>query len=381
MNMDGKDNRKLIEALVQSPVFRNFERSFTEATGLAVALVPVESWHLTFCGHRKENGFCALLSACRRASAMCLETQEKLTAGATRMARTITCSAGLRETAVPVRVGDKLVGFLRTGQVFQSAPSAKEFQQLERLAKSWEIPQDGDTLRALYLKTPVVARKQYNAMAGLLDIFAEHLGVLSNQLLLQQSVINTGPTVIARARAFIEEHFAEPLSLKQVAAASFTSPFYFCKAFKRTTGLTFTAFVGRLRIEKAKNLLLNPNYRVSEIGFAVGFQSLTHFNRKFSQYVGQSPTNYRLRIQGSLAVGPAAGARIGTSRARAVINGTALSGSPIPVRPTRRTLGNEWFPSPNMARPGAGKRAAGDCAHNPRRTEFINTQPSRKRKD
>ena len=48
-----------------------------------------------------------------------------------------------------------------------------------------------------------------------------------------------------------------------------------------------------MRIEKSKNLLLNPNLRVSEIAYEVGFQSLTHFNRVFLRIVGRSPTAFR----------------------------------------------------------------------------------------
>jgi AraC-like DNA-binding protein len=67
--------------------------------------------------------------------------------------------------------------------------------------------------------------------------------------------------------------------------------------FKRTTGLTFTNFLSRVRIESSKNLLSNPQLRVSEIAYAAGFQSLTHFNRVFQTMVGQSPTEYRLKVQ------------------------------------------------------------------------------------
>jgi AraC-like DNA-binding protein len=49
-------------------------------------------------------------------------------------------------------------------------------------------------------------------------------------------------------------------------------------------------------VEKAKNLLLNPNLRISEIAYEVGFQSLTHFNRVFKKIVRQSPTEYRGRL-------------------------------------------------------------------------------------
>jgi AraC-like DNA-binding protein len=63
--------------------------------------------------------------------------------------------------------------------------------------------------------------------------------------------------------------------------------------FRKSTGLNFTDYVSRIRVEKAKNLLLNHNLRVSEIAYEVGFQSLTHFNRVFKKVMGQSPTDYR----------------------------------------------------------------------------------------
>jgi AraC-like DNA-binding protein len=52
-----------------------------------------------------------------------------------------------------------------------------------------------------------------------------------------------------------------------------------------------------VRIESAKNLLLNPNLRISEIAYQVGFQSLTHFNRVFKKIVGQAPTEYRANLK------------------------------------------------------------------------------------
>ncbi len=104
------------------------------------------------------------------------------------------------------------------------------------------------------------------------------------------------PRVITRAKEFILEHQGEELSLGQVARAVNTSTYYFCKLFKRVTGINFTDYLSRVRIEKAKNLLLNPSLRISEIAFEVGFQSLTHFNRVFKKIIGQSPTQYREQL-------------------------------------------------------------------------------------
>jgi AraC-like DNA-binding protein len=75
------------------------------------------------------------------------------------------------------------------------------------------------------------------------------------------------------------------------------SSFYFCKMFKKFAGVNFTEYVSRIRIEKARNLLLNPNLRISEIAYEVGFQSLTHFNRVFKKVLGQSPTDFRVHLK------------------------------------------------------------------------------------
>jgi AraC-like DNA-binding protein len=69
--------------------------------------------------------------------------------------------------------------------------------------------------------------------------------------------------------------------------------------FKKVTGINFTDYLSRVRIEKSKNLLLNPNLRVSEIAYEVGFQSLTHFNRVFKKILGQAPTEYRAQLLGT----------------------------------------------------------------------------------
>ncbi|HSU55662.1 MAG TPA: AraC family transcriptional regulator, partial [Candidatus Dormibacteraeota bacterium] len=119
----------------------------------------------------------------------------------------------------------------------------------------------------------------------------------SNQVLVQNE--NAEPPVITRAREYIHEHQSENLRLGQVARAVNTSTFYFCKMFKKVTGINFTHYLSRVRIEKSKNLLLNPNLRVSEIAFEVGFQSLTHFNRVFKRILGQSPTEYRSQLLGN----------------------------------------------------------------------------------
>lgn len=277
-----------------SKIFRDYERAFTEATGLPVSLRPVESWQLPLHGKKNESPFCDILSSKSRACAVCLQVQESLAEKAQNEPASVICPVGLCDTAVPVRLGDRLIGFLQTGQVFSKPPTEAQYQKARKMAEQWGICEDEEKLRKAYFSTRVVPQRRHESVMKLLAIFAQHLSMLSNQLMLQQET--SEPPIIRRAKEYIHEHQSDDLSLGQVARAVNTSTFYFCKMFKKVTGINFTDYLSRVRIEKSKNLLLNPNLRVSEIAFEVGFQSLTHFNRVFKKILGQSPTEYRAQL-------------------------------------------------------------------------------------
>ena len=165
---------------------------------------------------------------------------------------------------------------------------------MARLVTAWGVEVDKEQLKRAYFDSRVLGPKEHDAIVKLLAIFAQHLAMVSNQVVVHQS--HPEPTMITKAKDYIQEHQAEDLSLGQVAKAVNTSTFYFCKVFKKSTGINFTDYVSRVRIEKAKNLALNPNLRISEIAFEVGFQSLTHFNRVFKKITGLSPTEYRAQL-------------------------------------------------------------------------------------
>ena len=295
-NGNGHANRALVEALVGSRIYQEYERAFSETTGLPVALRPVESWQLPHHGKRNESPFCQLLAQRSRACGACLQVQESLSERAIQEPHTVTCPIGMCDTAVPVRLGDRLIGFLQTGQVFRKKPTAVQFERASKQVAEWGVDVDREQLREAFFGTQVVPHKRHESVIKLLTIFAQHLSMLSNQVVVQQD--NAEPPVITRAKEYIHEHQTEELSLGQVAKSVNTSTFYFCKMFKKVTGINFTDYLSRVRIEKSKNLLLNPNLRVSEIAFEVGFQSLTHFNRVFKKILGQSPTEYRAQLLG-----------------------------------------------------------------------------------
>jgi AraC-like DNA-binding protein/ligand-binding sensor protein len=291
---NGTGNRALIAALVNSRIYREYEQAFTDLTGLPVALQPVETWQLPHHGKQNENPFCSLMSQKSRTCAACLQVQERLCEKAAHEPRTVMCPVGLCDTAVPVRLSDKLIGFLQTGQIFRKQPGKAQFARAARLVAEWGIKVDRAALQKAYFAGKVVNDTQHESTVKLLAIFAQHLAIVSNQVIIQQE--NAEVPVIKKAKEYIREHQAERISLGTVAKAVNMSAFYFCKMFKKAAGINFTDYLTRVRIERARNLLLNPNLRISEIGFEVGFQSLTHFNRVFKKIAGQSPTDYRAQL-------------------------------------------------------------------------------------
>ena len=287
-------NGQLIETLKNSPMYEGYQRAFTEATGLPITLRPAVTWQLPLHGVRGENGFCAMTAEKSKTCSACLHLQEKLAESAKDEACTMTCPYGLSETAVPVKLGQETIGFLQTGQVMKSKPTQAGFRRAVEEAGKLGVDIDNERARAAFMDTAVLPQRKIESVTELLKIFADHLSMKSNQIAVQTA--NAEPPVITRAKQYIEEHHAEDISLGEVAKSVHTSLYYFCKIFKKHTGIHFTEYVSRVRVEKAKNLLLNPNLRISEIAYEVGFQSLTHFNRVFKKIVRQSPTEFRGRL-------------------------------------------------------------------------------------
>lgn len=92
---------------------------------------------------------------------------------------------------------------------------------------------------------------------------------------------------------YIQHHLEEPLSLEQLARYVSYSPFHFARIFKERTGLSPMYYVSSLRLQKAKQLLLQTNLSVRDIGMEIGQQSLGTFTTRFTDRVGISPGLFR----------------------------------------------------------------------------------------
>ena len=294
MKDHAESNARTLQVLSESEMYQDYERAFTEGTGLPLSLHRPDMLQMVHYARKRENPFCSLMAKVKQSCAACYAMQHKLEAEAQLEPKTLKCFAGLCETAVPVRVGENLIAFLQTGQILLHRPDKARFNRVAATLLKWGAEIDVKKLEEAYFNTRVLTPKQYAALIRLLDTFAKHLASCGESLVLH-SRQNTSPA-IERARRYIEDHSCEELSLTAVGREVNMSAAYFSEKFKEMSGIKFVDYVGRTRIEKARNLLQNPNLRISEIAFEVGFQSLSQFNRAFKEVVGEAPRDHRSKV-------------------------------------------------------------------------------------
>lgn len=98
---------------------------------------------------------------------------------------------------------------------------------------------------------------------------------------------------VERAIETMWDRYEEPLSLDEIANTAILSKFYFSRVFRSITGTSPGRFLSAVRLQQAKNLLLETNLSVTEISFRVGYNSLGTFTSRFTHSVSHSPARYR----------------------------------------------------------------------------------------
>lgn len=126
---------------------------------------------------------------------------------------------------------------------------------------------------------------------GLILLLRENAGDLP------ASIVEREPEdpAICRAKEFMEAHYAEDISVRDIASNVGYSPEYLTKRFGQFTGVPLHAYLMRLRIKKAKELLKYEEASIKEVTLLTGFKSVHHFSRAFKEIEGLPPATWRDR--------------------------------------------------------------------------------------
>jgi AraC-like DNA-binding protein/ligand-binding sensor protein len=291
-------DRKLLEAIQSSSLYRSYQEAFRSATGMPLFLRSADPVQIPRAAERREqNEFCQALSALPGAGEACREAHARLCSQKSERGTGCSgvCFARMRESAIPLRCGGTTIGWLWTGQVFVSEGEKRSFDSVAVvLGAAGCGPSELRKLRSVWEATPELTPDKYRSVLVLLEAFARQLGELANRLVLESRPQE--PAVITKARRYVHDHLTDRLTLEEIARHAGVSPHHFCKIFRRAVGINLIDYINRSRVELATQMLSKPDARVSEIAFEVGYQSLSQFNRSFRHVTGSSPTEFRRRL-------------------------------------------------------------------------------------
>lgn len=297
-------NQSLFDALARSRIVRSFVESFPIATGFVLKLQPATGDREMIPFGGLANPFCNLVSCNSEAKEVCQKTFRAIRdqVAETHLPGRSSCFAGLTHVAIPVISGGEHIATIYGGQLMVQKPTKQAFDKVARKLSCLGLGEQLSALEDAWFNTPVVTEAQIQAITYLLENFAARISRYAASKILETSEGESA--AVKRAKDFMQRRYAEPLTMPEVARHLNMSPSTFGKMFKRESGLTFTQYLGRFRVEKSKAMLVNPSHTIRIIAFQSGFDSISQFNRSFRQYAGMSPSEYRASLAGAETVVP-----------------------------------------------------------------------------
>ncbi|UJF31758.1 response regulator transcription factor [Paenibacillus hexagrammi] len=112
-------------------------------------------------------------------------------------------------------------------------------------------------------------------------------------LLMQEEQLKKDNRIIMKSKEIIQKNYQHNITLQTVAAQVNLNPNYFSNYFKQETGRNFLEYLLEVRIQAAKKLLAEPDVKVYEVGYLVGYENPSSFNRAFKNVTGTTPSEYR----------------------------------------------------------------------------------------
>ena len=159
----------------------------------------------------------------------------------------------------------------------------------------------GDKINALLLNSLKAIAREYQQQEQSFSMFIQSyiyaiLAIFYRyDVLLDPSYISSNADVqrLMPVFEFVQKHYAENISIETVSRLLAVNKSYFCRLFKKSTGISFMEYLCQIRLNVAENLLLNSNKNITEIAYDIGFLSPAYFTKIFREHKGYPPSFYK----------------------------------------------------------------------------------------
>jgi len=277
--------------------------SIQSLTGLGLCLYDLNDYfEYNATGFRRTTGhYCAFCNAAKELSGgrdACNHSDRTEAISFARNYRNIflhQCRMGLYEMVIPIMNRDTLLGIFFLGQcrirerhdetLIRERASAAGGDSEYFLTLSRELPEVSEAILTAW------SRILFYSFRGLAERKQDGPAPLSMLL------SNQNQQTAERIAAYIDENFAQPLTLSSIAQKLYLTPSYVSHTFREKRQMTVTDYIMQVRIRRARELLRTTNLPISNIAINTGFLDSNYFTRVFRRLVGSSPSEYRKRQQ------------------------------------------------------------------------------------
>ncbi|MBO5952799.1 MAG: PocR ligand-binding domain-containing protein [Oscillospiraceae bacterium] len=275
-----------MDSVIHTDQLEELLQDFHRITGLRIVV---------FDRHRSEllsypeafPTFCTLLRATESGRRACAGCDAQACTQAAKQAGTYIyrCHAGLTEAVTPLYVGKVLAGYLLFGHIFAYEDRQAGWQSIRSCCSSH--PVDPAQLQAACEAMPAMSHDYIRAAARILHMTAHHLAA-------EQIASVQADTDATKLDAYLNAHYTAPLTADTLCRALDMGRSKLFKLCKELYGCGPSEQLRRLRMERARALLLDsPQLPIAEIASACGYTDYNYFICMFSRHFGMPPARYR----------------------------------------------------------------------------------------
>ncbi|MBR4221360.1 MAG: PocR ligand-binding domain-containing protein [Victivallales bacterium] len=279
------------EELSEKAFLFDYHDAFYKIFHLPLDWIPTDNSTFTICGKSHCNALCNCIMESEEGMRLCSELLEKRVETARRTGKPVvtSCHAGFYDAVIPITINNVYLGSLCLGQFLKSKPTARQIQQVKKRLGFLKLRPGA--LERFYKETRILGKSELEGLIELLQMLGSYICETYNHRQFLASFQQSDP--ITEATKYIQNHYAQSITIDGLAHVVCMSKSNFIHRFSEQVGYSPLVYLNRYRISQACEMLQKSKMTIAQIAEACGFSNITHFNRLFKRYMGETPMEYR----------------------------------------------------------------------------------------
>jgi len=260
-------------------------KSFYVLSGIRFVLFDAD-FHEIYSYPKESCDFCKLMKGCAKTRRKCNYADRRSFKKCEQSNSLVLykCHAGLVEAAIPLHENEKIIGYMMFGQITDSPNKTALYENVSYWKNSCGI--DRNALSKAIEKITYKPESQIDAAVKIMEACTSY--IIHKELITPEN-----SKIIETAKAYIEEHLGEELSIEQICEDLKLSRTRLYEIFKKELKTGIAKYILRRRMHRAKKLLRTTDLSVKEVADAVGFADYNYFSRVFKKTYGRAAKSYR----------------------------------------------------------------------------------------